>query len=54
MIRHSNADKLVALYSRAGRLVGAVTFNQPPKLIQLRMLIAKGGTLDEAIKIAES
>lgn len=46
--------KLLALYARAGRLVGVVTFNQPPKLIQLRMLIAKRGSLDEALKIAES
>ena len=54
VIRDSNAEQLVALYSRAGRVVGAVTFNKPPKLIQLRMLIAKGGTLDEAVQIAES
>jgi NADPH-dependent 2,4-dienoyl-CoA reductase/sulfur reductase-like enzyme len=47
-------EKLVALYGRAGRLVGAVAFNQPPKLIQLRMLIAKRGGVDEALKIAES
>jgi len=46
--------KLLALYARAGRLVGVVTFNQPPKLIQLRTLIAKRGSLDEARKIAES
>jgi NADPH-dependent 2,4-dienoyl-CoA reductase/sulfur reductase-like enzyme len=47
-------EKLLALYARAGRLVGVVAFNQPPKLIRLRMLIAKRGTLDEALKIAES
>ena len=35
-------------------LVGAVAFNQPPKLIRLRMLIGKRGGLDEALKIAES
>jgi NADPH-dependent 2,4-dienoyl-CoA reductase/sulfur reductase-like enzyme len=46
--------KLLALYARAGRLVGAVGFNQPPKLIRLRMLIAKRGSLDEALKIAEA
>lgn len=50
----TEGGKLLALYARAGRLVGAVTFNQPPKLIQLRMLIAKRGSLDEALKIAES
>ncbi len=47
-------DALVGLYVRAGRLVGAVAFNRPPKLIQLRMLIAKRGGVDEALKIAES
>jgi len=31
-----------------------VAFNQPPKLIQLRMLIGKRGGVDEALKIAES
>ena len=50
----SEGEKLVAIYGRAGRLVGAVAFNQPPKLVQLRMLIAKRGGLDEALKIAES
>jgi len=47
-------EKLIALYARAGRLVGALAFNQPPKLVQLRMLIAKRGGLDDALKIAES
>jgi len=50
----ADGEKLVALYGRAGRLVGAVTFNQAPKLVQLRMLIATRGGLDEAMKIAES
>ena len=48
------SEKFIALYSRAGRLVGAVAFNQSPKLIQLRMLIAKRGAIDEALKIAEA
>jgi NADPH-dependent 2,4-dienoyl-CoA reductase/sulfur reductase-like enzyme len=48
------SEKFIALYGRAGRLVGAVAFNRPPKLIQLRMLIGKRGGLDEALKIAES
>jgi NADPH-dependent 2,4-dienoyl-CoA reductase/sulfur reductase-like enzyme len=48
------SEKFIALYGRAGRLVGAVAFNQPPKLIQLRMLIGKRGGIDEARKIAES
>jgi NADPH-dependent 2,4-dienoyl-CoA reductase/sulfur reductase-like enzyme len=50
--RGHDGEKLIALYSRAGRLVGAVAFNQPPKLIQLRMLIGKRGGLDEALGIA--
>ncbi len=44
-------ENLIALYSRGGRVVGAVAFNQPPKLVQLRMLIGKRGGLDQALKI---
>lgn len=44
-------EKLVALYSRAGRLTGAVAFNQAAKLVQLRMLMAKQGSLDDALAI---
>ncbi len=47
-------EKLIAIYSRAGRVVGAVAFNQPAKLVQLRMLIGKRGGLDDALKIVES
>lgn len=47
-------DRLVALYHREGRLTGAVTFNQPPKLIQLRRLIGLRGTVDDALKIVAS
>jgi NADPH-dependent 2,4-dienoyl-CoA reductase/sulfur reductase-like enzyme len=50
----SDCERLVALYGRAGRLIGAVTFNQPPKLIQLRRLIGLRGGVDEAMKIVES
>ncbi|NNE17305.1 MAG: FAD-dependent oxidoreductase, partial [Myxococcales bacterium] len=52
--RGPDGEKLIAIYSRAGRVVGAVTFNQPPKLVQLRMLIGKRGRLDEAMKIVDS
>lgn len=52
--RGADENELVALYCRAGRLTGAVTFNQPPKLIRLRMLLAKRGKLDEARAIAAS
>ena len=45
-------ERLVALYGREGRLIGAVAFNQPPKLIQLRTLIAQRGSLEEGLEIA--
>ena len=48
----TRSDKLVALYGREGRLVGAVTFNEPPKLVKLRTLIAKRGRVDDALAIA--
>ncbi len=44
-------EKLVALYERDGRLVGAVAFNQPPKLIQLRRLIGARAGIDEAMRV---
>ncbi|MEM7435345.1 MAG: oxidoreductase C-terminal domain-containing protein, partial [Myxococcota bacterium] len=47
-------DRFVALYARAGRLVGAVAFNLPPKIIALRKLIANRGNLEDGIQIAES
>ena len=50
----AESENLIALYGRAGRLVGAVAFNQPSKLIQLRMLIGKRGGVDEALQIADS
>jgi NADPH-dependent 2,4-dienoyl-CoA reductase/sulfur reductase-like enzyme len=52
--RGADGNQLVALYSREGRLTGAVTFNQPPKAIRLRMLLAKRGGLDDARAIAAS
>jgi 3-phenylpropionate/trans-cinnamate dioxygenase ferredoxin reductase subunit len=52
--RGPDEEKLIAIYSRAGRVVGAVALNQPPKLVQLRMLIGKRGGLDDALKIVES
>lgn len=45
------SEKWVALYGRAGRLVGAVAFNRPPALMRLRALIAKRGTVDDALEI---
>jgi len=48
------SESFIALYSRAGRLVAAVAFNQAPKLIRLRSLIGQRGGLDEARRVAES
>lgn len=47
-------EQFVALYSRGGRPVGVITFNQPAKLVQLRRLIAQRGTLEDALRIADS
>ncbi|MEM8609310.1 MAG: FAD-dependent oxidoreductase [Myxococcota bacterium] len=47
-------EKFVALYGRSGRLVGAVTFNRPPKVIALRKLISERGSLEAGVEIAES
>ena len=48
------SEKLVAVYSRDEAFTGAVAFNQAPKLVQLRMLMAKRGSLDDALKIAHA
>ncbi|MGB5808948.1 MAG: FAD-dependent oxidoreductase [Polyangiales bacterium] len=47
-------DRLIALYGRGGRLMGAVAFNRAPKIIALRRLIAERGTLEAGLEIAES
>lgn len=47
-------DHPIALYGRDGRLVGAVAFNRPPKIIALRKLIAERGELESGVEIAES
>jgi len=52
--RGPDDEKLIAIYSRAGLVVGAAAFNQPAKLVQLRMLIGKRGGLEDALKIVES
>lgn len=43
-------EKFVALYGREGRLVGVVTFNQPPKLFQYRRLIAERASWEDALE----
>jgi len=48
----AQSERFIALYGREGRLVAAVAFNQPAKLIQLRMLIGNRGGLDAALEIA--
>jgi len=47
-------EKLIALFARAERLIGAVAFNQPAKVVRLRQLIGERGGLAAAREIAES
>jgi NADPH-dependent 2,4-dienoyl-CoA reductase/sulfur reductase-like enzyme len=42
--------KFVALYGRAGRLIGALAFGRPRLLMQYRRLIAERATWDEALR----
>ena len=44
-------ETFVALYSREDRLVGAVSFNNPAKLIQLRRKIVNRASLSEAVEL---
>jgi NADPH-dependent 2,4-dienoyl-CoA reductase/sulfur reductase-like enzyme len=53
LIGEPTDERPIALYGREGRLVGAVAFNQPPKLIQLRTLIARRGSFEEGVEIAQ-
>jgi NADPH-dependent 2,4-dienoyl-CoA reductase/sulfur reductase-like enzyme len=41
--------KFVALYGRAGRLVGVLTFGRPRAVIQYKKLIAEGASWDAAL-----
>ncbi|HSN82796.1 MAG TPA: FAD-dependent oxidoreductase [Polyangiales bacterium] len=54
LIGSPDEEKLIALYARSGRLVGAAAFNQAPKLIQLRRLIGMRGAVDDAMKIVDA
>jgi len=54
LVEDAETKRLVALYARDGELSGAVTFNRPPTLVRLRSLMAKRGTLDEALEIAQA
>lgn len=46
--------KFVALFGRAGRLVGALAFRQPRLLMQYRRLISQRASWDEALAAAAS
>jgi 3-phenylpropionate/trans-cinnamate dioxygenase ferredoxin reductase subunit len=46
--------RFVALYGRAGRLVGAVAFNRPRQLMQVRRLLREGISFEDAVARAES
>jgi NADPH-dependent 2,4-dienoyl-CoA reductase/sulfur reductase-like enzyme len=54
VVTDAESNALVAIFSREGAFVGAVTFNQAPRLIKLRMLMAKRGSLEDAMKIANA
>jgi NADPH-dependent 2,4-dienoyl-CoA reductase/sulfur reductase-like enzyme len=45
-------DRLLALYGRAGRLSGVVTFNWPQMLAVTRQLIAEGASWEKAQSVA--
>jgi 3-phenylpropionate/trans-cinnamate dioxygenase ferredoxin reductase subunit len=47
-------EAFVGLYSREDRLVGAVSFNNPAKLIQLRRKIVNRASLSEAVELFET
>jgi 3-phenylpropionate/trans-cinnamate dioxygenase ferredoxin reductase subunit len=44
--------RFVALYGRAGRLVGALAFSWPRLLMQYRGLLSRSATWDEAVEHA--
>jgi 3-phenylpropionate/trans-cinnamate dioxygenase ferredoxin reductase subunit len=46
--------RFVAAVGRDGRLVGAVAFNRPRQLMQLRQLIAERTGFDDALAAARS
>ncbi len=49
------ADRqFVALFGRAGRLVGALGFNRPRFVMQYRRIIAERGSWDDALQLANS
>jgi len=46
--------RFVALYGRAGTVVGVLGMNQPAKVMQLRTLVEDGTTWDKAIEVARA
>jgi NADPH-dependent 2,4-dienoyl-CoA reductase/sulfur reductase-like enzyme len=49
-----HAGKLVALYGRGDRLVGALTWNRPAQLIRYRRQIAEGAAFDAVVSQARA
>lgn len=47
-----DADRWLALYRRRDRLVGALSLNQPGRIMKYRALITRGATWDEALDFA--
>ena len=55
-VAHGTFDdrQFVALFGRAGRLVGALGFNRPRLVMQYRRIIAERGSWDDALQLANS
>lgn len=50
IIGDPHGDKWIALYRRGDRLIGALTLNQPGRIMKLRALIARSATWQDALE----
>lgn len=46
-----NEDKFIVLYRNAGRIIGALTVNEPTRIMKYRRLIARQASWDDALKL---
>jgi hypothetical protein len=55
-IAHGTLDdrQFVALFERAGRIIGALGFNRPRNVMQYRKLIAERASWDHALTLASA
>src|SRR5205823_1573175 len=53
-VAHGTFDdrQFVALFGRAGRIIGALGFNRPRNVMQYRRLISERASWDDALKLA--